>query len=116
MRTVVGIAIVVLAGGAVAEDLRNEPIERDHGRFIERLLKAVPRGSSMQDAREFVEARGFNCVPREDAEFSKQIPRGDFLLCSRETEAQYFEVALFHEGRTFRQVAMSSRPIWLKPK
>jgi len=101
---------------SAAPDLRNEPLDRDPGKFLERLLRAVPRGSAVQDARALVDERGFSCSARENAKFSREIPPADFFLCTRDTEKEYFEVALFHKDHSFQRAALSSRPQWLKPQ
>jgi hypothetical protein len=80
MKIIVAAGLALVVHSAVAQDLRNEPIEKDAGRFIERLLKAVPRGSSMQDAIEYVEARGFTaCTPHENEPWSPRTPPVDFV-------------------------------------
>jgi hypothetical protein len=116
MRTCVFAAILMAAHGVLAEDLRNEPIEKDTGRFIERVMKAVPQGSSMQDAIEFVEARGFtNCTPHTNATFSRMTPAADFVLCERKYAGWFYELALFHRGRQFQRVGIRQRPISDRP-
>ena len=112
MKTWVTVTILLATHGALAEDLRNEPIEKDTGRFIERLMKAVPRGSSMQDAIEFVESHGFtNCTPHTNAAFSRLTSSADFVLCEREYAGWFYEVALIHHGRAFQRVGMRQRPV-----
>src|SRR5258706_4834140 len=102
MKIIATTALLAYVCIAAADDSRNEPFERDPGRFIERLIKAVPRGSPMQQAYDYVEARGFeNCLPHTDAHFSSISPSADFVLCTRVFGGNLYEVSFFHKGRPF---------------
>ena len=110
MRTIVAVLAAAYAVCALADDVKREPLERDPGRFIESLLSAVPRGSPMQKAYDFVEARGFeNCVPHTKDRFSPRALEEDFVLCSREYSGTVYEIALFHDGAKFQRAGMKMR-------
>lgn len=109
MKRYLGVLLVAVAP-QVASGQQEPAVDRDV-LFLEKIGRATKQaGSALENARTYVEGRGFTCSPKENAIFTSEFGAGDFLLCERELEKSRIEVALFHKGRQYLRSAMKVRP------
>jgi hypothetical protein len=80
-----------------------------------KLNKALPKGTSLEVAKDFMLKEGFSCEPKLDAVW-KRKPHINYLLCKREDGSppikRLWEAAVIHDGTTVLAVDLRSALVY----
>jgi hypothetical protein len=76
-----------------------------------KLNKSLPKGTSIEVAKEYMTKQGFTCEPKTDAVW-KRKPHINYLLCKREDGTppikRLWEAAVIHDGTSVLAVDLRS--------